>query len=163
MLRSIVATCVLALCCAPATLARMYQWHEGANGTVQLSGEPPSWYRSGRVGPRVLVFDGGFLVDDTSIDVSVLRRVALRKHAFDEVEERRALADLKALQEAEERELRARARAARLAKRREATRARQATSAEPESEEIALPEALGQAGIARLKAIITAFDQQLPK
>lgn len=170
MLKSIVLVCIVALGSAPAAFARMYQWQDGPGGAVQLSGQPPSWYRSGRGGPRVLVFDRGFLVDDTSIDVSLLRRVSLRKQAFDDVKERRALADLKALQQAEEREQRAQAREERLAKRREAARARQVRQAQtpaPEPENLDLPEALGQAGIARLKAIITAFDQlpkdQLPK
>jgi len=38
----------------------------------------------------------------------------------------------------------------------------QAPVAAPEADEDGLPEVLGQAGVARLKAIITAFDQ-LPK
>jgi hypothetical protein len=79
VLRSIVLGCILALSCAPATFACMSQWQDGANGAVQLSGEPPYWYRSGRVGPRVLVFDRGFLVDDTGIKASLCRRAALRK------------------------------------------------------------------------------------
>lgn len=64
------------------SLARMYQWVEPDTGTTQLSGKPPSWYRSSDEGPRVLVFEKGRLVDDTSISVSQEARRDLRKRAF---------------------------------------------------------------------------------
>ena len=163
MLRTVVLACVLAGGVCVDAVARMYQWQDTANGAVQLSGEPPSWYRSGRDGPRVLVFERGFLVDDTNIEVSLLRRLALRKQAFDEIEERRALADLRALQEAEERKQRAQARAEQRAERREAARAREKSEVvaedAPAQAPAPIPEFLSIDGVARLKALISAFDQ----
>jgi len=139
----------------------MYQWLNHASGRLQMSGEPPSWYRSGRDGPRVMVFDRGFLVDDTAIDVSILRRLSLRKAAFDHLDESRAAADLRRLKEAEDRQLRVTARAAAQARQLEAQSLptvktkQQAAPAQAE----ALPDALNADGIARLKAIISAFDK----
>ena len=62
--------------------ARMYQWTNPANGTVQLAGAPPGWYRGTHAGPRVFVFENGELIDDTAIAVSEERRLALRDAAF---------------------------------------------------------------------------------
>ncbi|MEM7404933.1 MAG: hypothetical protein AAF458_06545 [Pseudomonadota bacterium] len=153
----------LTLFAATACEARMYQWWDASSGRLQMSGEPPSWYRSATPGPRVMVYDNGFLVDDTDIDVSVFRRLALRKKAFDELEERRAVADLRRLKEAEER-------AARLADKRDqiadrqsgrSARAAAARDAEkaPAERATELPSVLDSDGIDRLKAIISAFDQ----
>lgn len=74
------------------SLARMYQWVEPDSGTTQLSGKPPSWYRSGESGPRVLVFEKGRLVDDTDIELSREARRELRKRAFIMAEEDRMAA-----------------------------------------------------------------------
>lgn len=71
------------------SLARMYQWVETDSGTTQLSGKPPSWYRNGEPGPRVLVFEKGRLVDDTDIELSREARRELRKRAFIMAEEDR--------------------------------------------------------------------------
>lgn len=71
--------------------ARMYQWMSPSTGSLQMSGEPPPWYRSQGDGPRVYVFEDGFLVDDTAIDVSDARKRALRRNAFAELSERRTL------------------------------------------------------------------------
>ena len=65
-----------------ATDARMYQWANARSGTVQLSGSPPAWYRSGGSGPRVFVFDNGALIDDTEVEVSEEHRQRLRSDAF---------------------------------------------------------------------------------
>ena len=62
---------------------------EPRHWVAQLSGEPPSWYRSGNDGPRVLVFENIYLVDDTHIRVSPSRSRALRSAAFDELNRRR--------------------------------------------------------------------------
>jgi len=68
-------------------IARMYQWVDPENGTTQLSGKPPAWYRSKEDGPRVFVFERGKIVDDTSIRVSDEQEKILRQRAFLKVEE----------------------------------------------------------------------------
>jgi hypothetical protein len=72
--------------------ARMYQWVEPGSETTQLSGKPPSWYRSAAGGPRVFVFDKGRLVDDTAIEVDDDVRHSMRQQAFMEAEEDRQIA-----------------------------------------------------------------------
>ena len=52
------------------------------SGNVQLSGSPPAWYRGVHGGPRVLVFEGGELVDDTAKAVEEIERLSLRDAAF---------------------------------------------------------------------------------
>lgn len=81
MRRTLVFICVCCLSAAPAA-ARMYQWHNPATGTTQLSGTPPAWYRSHDPGPRVYVFENNQLVDDTGMPVSDEQRAALRAEAF---------------------------------------------------------------------------------
>ena len=92
--------CLIALLLlAPNSIARVYQWVSPETGTVQLSGEPPSWYRSGESGTaRVGSGQCGRLVDDTAIALSVEQNAALREEAFAEVEARR----LEALQRLED-------------------------------------------------------------
>ena len=65
-----------------AAEARMYQWVDQESGTTQLSGKPPSWYRSGQPGPRIFVFESGQLVDDTGIRVSDEQRELLRQRSY---------------------------------------------------------------------------------
>ena len=65
-----------------AANARMYQWTDPDNGTTQLSGKPPVWYRSGKGGPRVFVFENGKLIDDTGEKVSDTERESLRQQAM---------------------------------------------------------------------------------
>ncbi len=62
--------------------ARMYQWVDPGTGTTQWSGRPPAWYRGSQRGPRVLVFDGGRLIDDTARRVPDAERDMLRTQAF---------------------------------------------------------------------------------
>jgi hypothetical protein len=62
--------------------ARMYQWEDPSTGTTQWSGRPPAWYRGSQRGPRVLVFDGGRLIDDTARRVPDAERDILRTEAF---------------------------------------------------------------------------------
>ena len=83
MRRVLVSIGVVLLSIAPAT-ARLYQWRSATTGSTQLSGLPPAWYRSGEQGPRVFVFENNQLVDDTGIAVSIERREALRREAFDQ-------------------------------------------------------------------------------
>ena len=81
MRRILLAICVCCLSVAPAA-ARMYQWQNPATGTTQLSGIPPTWYRTTEGGPRVFVFENNQLIDDTGIAVSAAQREALRAEAF---------------------------------------------------------------------------------
>jgi len=78
--------------------ARMYQWTDPDTGTTQLSGKPPSWYRDGEGGPRVLVFDNGRLVDDTGISLSAPETERLRQQALIQAEQDRQAAMEKLLQ-----------------------------------------------------------------
>ena len=82
----------------------MYQWVNPNSGTVQLSGSPPSWYRSEDGGPRVLVFDGGRLIDDTAIETSDEERQALRDDAFQALDDRTNLDTLEQLERTAQRE-----------------------------------------------------------
>lgn len=126
-----------------------------------MSGEPPSWYRSGNDGPRVLVFENGYLVDDTSILVSSSRSRALRSAAFDELKRRRTL-------EAVERIAQGRAREEDRELADEQERSLVARSVEVATESAktlseatvgALPDQLDAAAIERLKSIIAEFDK----
>lgn len=73
-------------------LARMYQWVDPDTGTTQLSGKPPTWYRSDEVGPRVIVYENGRVVDDTGIRLSNSESENLRQQALISVELDRASA-----------------------------------------------------------------------
>ncbi|MFQ5659674.1 MAG: hypothetical protein ACE5GZ_04565 [Gammaproteobacteria bacterium] len=75
-----------------AAQARMYQWLDPDNGTTQLSGKPPVWYRSTGGGPRVFVFENGRIIDDTHIHVSITEQEKLRQQAFLKAEEDKAAA-----------------------------------------------------------------------
>ena len=65
----------------------MYQWQDPDTGTTQFSGKPPAWYRTGENGPRIIVFEKGTIIDDTSIDISDEQRQALRQEALLKAEE----------------------------------------------------------------------------
>ena len=80
--------------------AQMYQWVDPESGTTQLSGKPPTWYRSAEGGPRVFVFNHGKVVDDTGIDVSDEQRTSLRTKAFIRAEEDRLAAKEKSMEAA---------------------------------------------------------------
>ena len=62
--------------------ARMYQWTDPETGTTQLSGKPPAWYRGTDNGPRVIVFEKGRIIDDTSIKLSESSQEELRRQAL---------------------------------------------------------------------------------
>ena len=78
------------LCVAMPAQARMYQWINPSSGNTQLSGNPPTWYRSSQGGPRVLVFERGKAIDDTAIVVPEGTRDELRSQAFQAQESTRA-------------------------------------------------------------------------
>jgi len=80
--------------------ARMYQWVDPDTSTTQLSGKPPYWYRNGELGPRVIVFDSGKVIDDTGIDVSEVENERLRQQALIIVEQDR-LSALEKLRQSE--------------------------------------------------------------
>jgi hypothetical protein len=169
--RAACATLVTLLLLSPPALARMYQWVSPETGGVQLSGDPPAWYRSGYDGPRVWVFEDGRLVDDTAIAVPRTQREALRDAAFEDAEQRRRTQALKRLERAARREERRREETERVAElrraeeeaaRRSATGQAPATAATPESRtprSAATP--VDQATVERLKAIIREFDRRV--
>ncbi len=78
--------------------ARMYQWVDPASDTTQLSGTPPTWYRSAEGGPRTFVIEKGQIIDDTAIKISDEQRNLLRQRAYLKVEEDRTAAAQKALE-----------------------------------------------------------------
>jgi hypothetical protein len=80
MLRYFLPICLLLI--SVTADARVYQWVNPDTGNVQFSGKPPSWYRGQNPGPRVLVFENGRLIDDTSRSVQDQQRLAIRKEAF---------------------------------------------------------------------------------
>ncbi|MEX2482395.1 MAG: hypothetical protein WD928_16175 [Gammaproteobacteria bacterium] len=130
----------------------MYQWTNPQSGNVQLSGAPPAWYRGIEPAPRVLVFDNGRLIDDTAISVSEAQRQFLRDEALgaaaaelppDPAQESRT-----ALREA-------------LEQAHEAGVDIATVNAEFEAEQTAATAPASDADqVARLKALIEAFDQR---
>jgi len=90
----------LSLLFSPVAQARMYQWVDPDSGTTQLSGKPPTWYRSANGGPRTFVIEKGQIIDDTAIKISDELRDLLRQRAFLKIEEDRTTAVQK-IQEAE--------------------------------------------------------------
>lgn len=78
--------------------ARMYQWVDPDTGTTQLSGKPPAWYRSGRVGPRIFVFENGQIIDDTDVVLSDEHRMLMRERAYLKADEDIAKAKERAIE-----------------------------------------------------------------
>ena len=149
--RAWAAAAALAVAASPAA-ARMYQWVSPATGRVQLSGEPPAWYRAARDGPRVWVFENGSLVDDTAIALPRGQREELREAAFEASEERQRAEALKRLERAARREQAASAGA-------EATTPPQAARGAGAAA-TAAGGPLDEATVERLKAIIRDFDRR---
>jgi hypothetical protein len=137
------------------SIARVYQWVSPQTGTVQLSGEPPSWYRSGRGGPRVWVLDNGRLVDDTSIALSAEQNAALRDQAFAEVEARR----LEALQRLEDEIIEEASRQERQQAQSDAVASFDLSEPEETGTE-ELPPEVDEETIRQLKAIISDWDRR---
>ena len=167
-----IALICLALAATPAA-ARMYEWVNPSSGRVQMSGEPPSWYRADAPGPRVRVFENGSLVDDTAIALTAAENAALRDYALERAAQRRELAALRELELAASREAaqsEAAAEQARIEAEREQRRAagpeeepaggdRPADDPGLSPEEALAAQALDEATIERLKSIISEFDR----
>ncbi|MDX1431723.1 MAG: hypothetical protein R3286_04670 [Gammaproteobacteria bacterium] len=147
---------VALLLAATAASARMYEWRNPRTGSVQYAGVPPAWYRSPEGGPRVRVYDGGTLIDDTAIELTADESRQMREEAFAALEQRQQLDAIKRLERAARREA---------ARQEEARRqqAREQGRALPEDAQAAAPEdseqLLDPATVDRLKAIISAYDR----
>lgn len=136
--------------------ARMYQWQDPHSKSIQFSGVPPAWYRSPGAGPRVRVYEGGQLVDDTYIRLSPEDDKSLREIAFRALQEEQQLEAIKRLERAARREESRREQALR-----EALKARAGSEGSDTSEappEI-LPEDLDAEMVDRLKSIISEYDR----
>lgn len=136
--------------------ARMYQWQDPHTRSVQFSGVPPAWYRSPGGGPRVRVYDGGKLVDDTSIPLSGADSASMRELAFRELQEERQLDAIKRLERAARREQQRQEQAEREALKAQAKREQSDTSEAPPE---VLPDSLSADEVSRLKAIIAEYDR----
>ena len=150
---------VLLLLVATTASARMYQWQDPHTKSVQFSGVPPAWYRSPEGGPRVRVYEGGKLVDDTYIRLSPEDNQSMRELAFRVLEEEQEREAIKRLERAARRE-----QARREQEEREAARAlaETQTSDTTEAPPQVLPEDLDPEMVGRLKAIISAYDRANP-
>ena len=146
--------------------ARMYQWVDAGSGNVRLSGEPPSWYRNGEHGPRVLVFEEGRLVDDTAVALPPEQQKAYREAAFLEVDLRREKDAVKKLERAALREARRREEAQRQlsAELNPQSEAEDKSAKESKSPKTATlpssPEEIDGSMVDQLKALISAWDRQ---
>lgn len=139
--------------------ARMYQWLDPDTKITQLSGKPPSWYRSDTPGPRVIVFDNGKVIDDTSIQVSDQERVRLRSDALavvaaDREKERQKLLEQEAMKAQQEAMRKAEADS-------KAQNAPQAAAAENKPEKTAEPVAKNEEDtVEKMKALIDTWEKQ---
>ena len=147
---------LLLLLFATSAGARMYQWQDPVTKSVQFSGVPPAWYRSPEGGPRVRVYDGGTLIDDTYIRLSPEDNATLREAAFRVLEQEREQEAIKRLERAARREQARRDQAEREARRAQAAVEQEDTTQAPPE---VLPENLDPAMVSRLKAIISAYDK----
>jgi hypothetical protein len=148
--------CLLLLLLSTAAGARMYQWQDPHSKSVQFSGVPPAWYRGLQSGPRVRVYEGGKLIDDTTIPLSPEDDRSMRDMAFRALEEEQQLEAIKRLERAALREQSRREQA-----RREDLKA-QASSEQSTTTEAApeiLPESLDADEVSKLKAILAEFDR----
>ena len=147
---------LLLLLLSTAAGARMYQWQDPQSKSMQFSGVPPAWYRGLQSGPRVRVYEGGKLVDDTAILLSPEDDRSMRDMAFRTLEEEQQLEAIKRLERAALREESRREQA-----RREALKA-QASSEQSDTAGAApeiLPESLDADEVNKLKAILAEFDR----
>lgn len=87
-----IAVLIALMLLSNVAMARMYQWVDPDTRTTQLSGKPPSWYRSGETGPRILVYEKGQITDDTGISLSVKESDRLRQEAMIDAEQDRVAA-----------------------------------------------------------------------
>ncbi len=147
---------LLLLLISTAAGARMYQWLDPHSKSMQFSGVPPAWYRGLQSGPRVRVYDGGKLIDDTTIPLSLEDDRSMRDMAFRALEEEQQLEAIKRLERAALREESRREQA-----RREALKAQaggeQSDTIEAPPE--VLPESLDADEVSKLQAILAEFDR----
>ncbi|RKZ35285.1 MAG: hypothetical protein DRQ37_06780 [Gammaproteobacteria bacterium] len=129
--------------------ARLYQWTNPQTGSAQLSGAPPSWYRSPAGGPRILVYDQGQLIDDTAVALPSENSEILRKQAFRELEQQRQNQALKRLEQAAKREA---------ARRKKETKKEEEVAAE--STPASSAEELDSRAVEQLKGILAEWDRQ---
>ncbi len=149
---------LLLLLLSTAAGARMYQWQDPHSKSMQFSGVPPAWYRGLQSGPRVRVYDGGKLIDDTTIPLSPEDDRSMRDMAFRALEEEQQVEAIKRLERAALREESRREQA-----RRETLKA-QAGSGSERSDTIEAPpevlsESLDAEEVSKLKAILAEFDR----
>lgn len=147
---------LLLLVISTTASARMYQWQDPISKSVQLSGVPPAWYRSPEGGPQVRVYEGGKLVDDTSIPLSFEDSARMRELAFRALQEEQQLEAIKRLERAARREKNRRERERREALREQAESEKSDTSEAPPE---VLTDALTDDEVRRLKAIISEYDR----
>ena len=147
---------LLLLLMSTAAGARMYQWQDPNSKSMQFSGVPPAWYRGFGGGPRVRVYDGGKLIDDTYIQLSAEDDKTMRDMAFRALESEQQLEAIKRAQRAARREQSRREQA-----RRESDKA-QVSSEQSDTTEAppkVLSESLDPEMVGRLKAIIADYDR----
>jgi hypothetical protein len=147
---------LLLLLVSTSAAARMYQWQDPDSRSIQFSGVPPAWYRSPGSGPRVRVYEGGQLVDDTYIRLTPEDDKSMRETAFRALEEDQQLEAIKRLERAARREESRREQAEREASRaKSSSEGSDTTEAPPDI----LPESLDPAMVSRLKSIISEYDR----
>ena len=150
---------LLLLLVSTAAGARMYQWQDPTSKSMQFSGVPPAWYRSPGAGqlPRVRVFEGGTLVDDTQIRLSAEDDKSMRELAFRALQEEQEIESIKRLERTARREENRRLQAERDAAKAETKTAEVSDTTEAPPE--VLPEELDPEMVERLKSIISNYDR----
>lgn len=150
---------LLLLLVSTAAGARMYQWQDPTSKSTQFSGVPPAWYRSPGAGklPRVRVFEGGTLVDDTQIRLSAEDEKSMRELAFRALQEEQEMESIKRLERAARREENRRKQAERDAAKEQTRTAELSDTTEAPPE--VLPEELDPEMVERLKSIISNYDR----
>ena len=147
---------IILMLLSSAAGARMYQWQDPYSKSMQLSGVPPAWYRSPEGGPRVRVYEGGKLVDDTAIVLNVEHSATMREIAFKALQEERQVLAIKRLERAARVEESRREQERRATAREEAAQAQSSTDQAPPD---VLPESLAPEEVNRLKEIIAEYDR----
>ncbi len=141
---------------AAATAARMYQWQDADSKSIQFSGVPPAWYRGPDGGPRVRVYEGGKLIDDTYVRLSAEDDRNMRDTAFRALQEEQQVEAIKRLERAARREESRREQAQREASKAQAKTEKSETTEAPPA---VLPDSLDPEMVGRLKAIIAEYDR----
>ncbi len=139
-----------------AAAARMYQWQDPDSKSIQFSGVPPAWYRGPDGGPRVRVYEGGKLIDDTYVRLSPEDDRSMRDMAFRALQEEQQVEAIKRLERAARREESRREQAQREALKAQAKTEQSETTEAPPA---VLPDSLDPEMVDRLKAIIAEYDR----